>query len=187
MREAVAKENWAELDLERTPWNDTGFVGVQKSKNKFRARLQVPGDGRGGTIKRDQYHVPGLFNTAEEAAVALAIMKRDMKARNGGKVVIPEKHYKPRKSSGKKPLQPTQSPLVTAAACTGTYANGYCHWHAHPVLDVACSARGCLTAADAASVRCDTALSAAKTIVYVSPQTIYICVRRQLCVVYELH
>ena len=116
MREAVAKENWAELDLERTPWNYTGFVGVQKSKNKFRARLQVPGDGRGGTIKRDQYHVPGLFNTAEEAAVALAIMKRDMKARNGGKVVIPEKHYKPRKSSGKKPLQPTQSPPLLVQA-----------------------------------------------------------------------
>ena len=116
MREAVAKENWAELDLERTPWNDTGFVGVQKSKNKFRARLQVPGDGRGGTIKRDQYHVPGLFNTAEEAAVALAIMKRDMTARNGGKVVIPEKQYQPRKSGGNKPCNATSSPLLPVVA-----------------------------------------------------------------------
>ena len=50
MREAVAKENRAELMLERTAWNDSGFVNVQKIGNKFRARLQVPGDGRGGNL-----------------------------------------------------------------------------------------------------------------------------------------
>ena len=50
MREAVAKENRAELVLERTVWNNTGFVNVTKVGNKFQARLQVPGDGRGGVV-----------------------------------------------------------------------------------------------------------------------------------------
>ena len=45
MRERVAKENRAELVLERTVWTETGFVNVQKIGDKFRARLQVPGDG----------------------------------------------------------------------------------------------------------------------------------------------
>ena len=116
MREAVSKENVAELVPEQTPWNKTGFVGVQKAGSMFRARLQVPGDGRGGTTKRRQYHVPGLFNTAEEAAVALAIMKRDMMARNGGKVAVPEQQYKPRKSSGKKPCNATAAPLLPVVA-----------------------------------------------------------------------
>ena len=92
--------------LERTVWTEIGFVNVQKIGDKFRARLQVPGDGRGGTLKRNQYPVPGIFNTAEDAAVALAITKRDMKASNGSKLVIPPKQNKPRKLSGKKPLQP---------------------------------------------------------------------------------
>ena len=125
MRERAAKENRAELVLERTVWTEIGFVNVQKIREKFRARLQVPGDGRGGTLKRNQYPVPGIFNTAEDAAVALAITKRDMKASNGGKLVIPEKQNKPRKPSGKKPLQPAlaaqrvveaQMPLTTAMA-----------------------------------------------------------------------
>ena len=111
--------------LERTVWTETGFVNVQKIGDKFRARLQVPGDGRSGTLKRKQYPVPGIFNTAEDAAVALAITKRDMKASNGGKLVIPPKQNKPRKSGGKKPLQPVlaapqhveaQMPMATAMA-----------------------------------------------------------------------
>ena len=118
MREAVAKEKVAELVPEQTPWNKTGFVGVQKAGSMFRARLQVPGDGRGGTTKRKQYHVPGLFNTAEEAAVALEIFKRDIKERNGGKVVIPDKQYKPQKSTSKKPCNATAAPLLPVE-CSG--------------------------------------------------------------------
>ena len=125
MREAVAKENRAEFMLERTAWNDSGFVNVQKIGNKFRARLQVPGDGRGGNLKRRQYPVPGIFDTAEDAAVALAITIRDVKASNGGKLVAPPLQNKPRKPSGKKPLQPVlaapqhveaQMPMATAIA-----------------------------------------------------------------------
>ena len=32
IREAVAKENRADLQLERTPWGKTGFVNVQCSR-----------------------------------------------------------------------------------------------------------------------------------------------------------
>ena len=48
----------------------------------------------------------------------LEIFKQDMKARNDGKLVIPEKQYKPRKSSGNRPSQPTAAPLLPVAAPT---------------------------------------------------------------------
>ena len=38
-REAVAKENRAELELERTPWGKTGYVNVVEVKGKYQARL----------------------------------------------------------------------------------------------------------------------------------------------------
>ena len=97
MREAVAKENRADLQLERTPWGKTGFVNVVEVKGKYQARLQVPGDGRAGSLKRKQHALPGLFDTAEEAAVWLAVVKRDMKAHNNGKLVAPPKQDKPHK------------------------------------------------------------------------------------------
>ena len=62
--------------LKRNPYSDTGFVGVIKIKGKFQARLQVPGDGRGGSKKRKQHSLPGLFDTVEDAAVHLAAYKR---------------------------------------------------------------------------------------------------------------
>ena len=71
-REAVAKENRDDLQLERTPWGRTGFVNVVEVKGKYQARLQAPGDGRGGSMKRKQHALPGLFDTAEDAAVMLA-------------------------------------------------------------------------------------------------------------------
>ena len=79
MREAVRTENRENLELERTPWNNTGFVNVIKVKNKFQARLQVPGDGRGGERKRKQDALPGLFDTAEDAAISLAAYKKALK------------------------------------------------------------------------------------------------------------
>ena len=35
VREAVAKENRADLQLERTPWGKTGFVNVVEVKGKY--------------------------------------------------------------------------------------------------------------------------------------------------------
>ena len=125
IREAVAKENRADLQLERTPWGKTGFVNVVEVNGKYQARLQVPGDGRGGSVKRKQHPLPGLFDTAEEAAVWLAVVKRDMKAHHNGKLFAPPKIDKPHKPRAKPavpamaspvPLQPPQLPMATAVA-----------------------------------------------------------------------
>ena len=82
MRDLVASMSAAEraaLVLQKSPWSSTGFVNVIKVKNKFQARLQVPGDGRGGERKRKQDALPGLFDTAEEAAIHLAAFKKALK------------------------------------------------------------------------------------------------------------
>ena len=49
-----------ELKLERNPFSNTKFTNVIFLPNvcKYQARLQVPGDGRGGTAKRKQYPLP---------------------------------------------------------------------------------------------------------------------------------
>ena len=70
-RSAVAR---GELVLKRSVYSKTGFTNIITIKGKFQARLQVPGDGRGGTEKRKQYSLPGLFDTAEDAAIFLAAM-----------------------------------------------------------------------------------------------------------------
>ena len=38
-------------------------------------------DAERGQQKRKQYSLPGIFDTAEEAAELLAVIKRDMKAK----------------------------------------------------------------------------------------------------------
>ena len=48
LRAMIAAEDRSQLQLEQSPWNKTGFVGVIQVGNKYYARLQVPGDGRGG-------------------------------------------------------------------------------------------------------------------------------------------
>ena len=74
MRQLTANEDRSTLTLERNPLSNTGFTNVIMTKNcKFQARLQVPGEGRGGTRKRKQYSLPGTFDTAEDAAVYLAM------------------------------------------------------------------------------------------------------------------
>ena len=116
------------IDLEKSPWSNTGFTNVVKVKDLFQARLQVPGDGRGGSEKRKQYPLPGLFFTAEDAAIYLAMMKRGTKAANaqwrqaGPPADVRQAACKPR---SKQPLQPAatqpaaereplQSPMPTA-------------------------------------------------------------------------
>ena len=111
MRQLIAEENKEELELKRTPWSKTGFVNVIKIGGMFQARLQVPGDGRGGTRKRQQCPLPGLFETAEDAAVMLAKVEKMMKEKNGGKVVVPKKQNKPHKPRTKKATPAVASPL----------------------------------------------------------------------------
>ena len=133
IREAVAKENRADLQLERTPWGKTGFVNVVEVKGKYQARLQVPGDGRGGSVKRKQHPLPGLFDTAEEAAVWLAVVKRDMKAHHNGKLFAPPKIDKPHKPRAK-PRGSARNG-ITGAFAAASVANGHCSGRAHAASD----------------------------------------------------
>ena len=69
MREVLATEEVFEDELEKAPLSKTGYVGVIEVKGKYQARIQVPGDGRGGTKKRGQHSLPGLFDTPRDAAI----------------------------------------------------------------------------------------------------------------------
>ena len=109
VREAIMTEDRSKLDLKRSVWNDTGFVNVIKVGNKFQARLQVPGDGRGGTKKRRQHALPGLFDTAEDAAVMLAVIKRGFENDGDGKMHSP----------------PTAAPPALARRDAGTRNHAY--------------------------------------------------------------
>ena len=128
MRAALALQDRSQLVLERNPLSATGFVNVIKVKNgKFQARLQVKGEGRGGSLKRKQHSLPGLFDTAEDAAVVLAAIKRDMKDKNDGRIVIPPKFNKQHKPRSKKPAAPrlVHESEVTpgpATACATVFA-----------------------------------------------------------------
>ena len=91
MRVLVATENVANDELELAPLSKTGHVGVIEVGLKYQAYIQVPGDRRGGTKKRRQYSVPGLFNTAKEAAIIRASIIKGMKESNDGRVFAPPK------------------------------------------------------------------------------------------------
>ena len=122
MREQIALEDRDQLQLKRSHWNATGFVGVRKVGKKFQACLQVPGDGRGGSKKRRQHSLPGLFDTAEDAAVMLAVIERGFKNSGDGKIHSPpkqNKQHKPRVKPAKPAqpaLEPAQMPMATAMA-----------------------------------------------------------------------
>ena len=90
---------------------DRLFVNVVEVKGKYQARLQVPGDGRAGSLKRKQHALLGLFDTAEEAAVWLAVVKRDMKAHHNGKLFAPPKIDKPHKPRTKPAVPAMASPV----------------------------------------------------------------------------
>lgn len=106
MREAIAAEDRSQLQLERSTWSNTGFKNVIRVGQKFQARLQVPGDGRGGEKKRKQHSLPGLFDTAENAAVMLAVIKRGFRGEGDGKMHSPPKQNKAHKSRAK-PAKPS--------------------------------------------------------------------------------
>ena len=111
------------LVLERSTRSATGFVNIIKVGGKFQARLQVPGDGRGGERKRKQVPLPGLFDKAEDAAVLLASYKKGM--REAGLTAVEaaekmeplDKKHKPR--TPKQPAAaapPLPQPVTTTVA-----------------------------------------------------------------------
>ena len=123
VREQLAREDRSQLQLERSAWNETGFVGVSKVGKGYQARVNVPGDGRGGSKKRRQHSLPGPFDTAEDAAVARALVIKGFKESGDGKIHSPPKQnkkHKPRVQPAK-PAQPAlepamQMPVATAVA-----------------------------------------------------------------------
>ena len=128
MRALVATENVADDELELAPLSKTGHDGVMEVGLKYQARIQVPGDGRGGTKKRTrQYSVPGLFDTAKEAAIIRVLIIKGMKESNAGRLFVPpkqDKQHRPRtvKTQPAVPAaatpqpEPLQQPMATAVA-----------------------------------------------------------------------
>ena len=119
MRAALPTLDRDGLVLKRSPLSKTGFVNVIEVKGKYQARLQVPGDGRGGAKKRKQQALPGLFDTAEDAAVYLASFKQGIVA-NGwstgeaaAKIDPLDKKHKPRT-----PMKAASSSRAAAATAS---------------------------------------------------------------------
>jgi len=113
MRAALQTWDRDGLVLERSDKSKTGFTNVIEVKGKFQARLQVPGDGRGGSKKRKQVPLPGLFDDAEDAAVYLASYKKGFRDRGlsaaeaADKIEAQDKKHKPRQ-----PQQPAVPPTL---------------------------------------------------------------------------
>ena len=73
----MANEDTSTLVPQESRSSKTGYANVIEVKGgKFQARWQLPGEGRGGTRKRKQHSLPGLFDTALEAALYLAYVKK---------------------------------------------------------------------------------------------------------------
>ena len=126
MRAALAGCDRDELVLERTTKTTIGFVNVISVKGKFQARLQVPGQGRGGEKKRKQVPLPGLFDSAEDAAVHLASFKKGMReagmsaAEAAEKIPPLDKKHKPRTPNF--PKQPAAAAPLLPHPVTTTVA-----------------------------------------------------------------
>ena len=105
-------EDKSGLVLKLQPGSKTGYLGVIEVKGKFQGRLQIKGDGRGGVVKRRQVSVPGLWNTAKEAAEMLAILEKAGPENlwPGGIPPKQDKQHKPR-SERSRPLA-EHGPLV---------------------------------------------------------------------------
>ena len=110
-RKQIAQQDKSGLVLERSPYSSTGFKQVIKVGKQYQARLQVKGDGRGGSRKRKQHSLPGLFATAEQAAEFRAWIKQEYPSWevDGPPAQIEER--KPR-SKPAKPAQHAAMPLL---------------------------------------------------------------------------
>ena len=124
---ATESENITDDELQLAPMSKTGYVGVIEVGLKYQPHIQVPGEGKGGTKKRRQYSLPGLFDTAKEAAIIRAAVIKGMKESNSGRLFVPPKQDKQHKSRTVKtqpavpaaatpPPVPQQQPLATTVA-----------------------------------------------------------------------
>ena len=76
VRETMAKEDTSTLVPQESSRSKTGYTNIIEVGGKFQARWQLTGDGRGGKRKRKQCPLPGIFDTALEAATYLALVKK---------------------------------------------------------------------------------------------------------------
>jgi hypothetical protein len=99
VRRQVAAASKADLVVQESRGSRTGYTNVIEVRGKYQARLQVKGNGQ---RKRYQHPLPGLFDTALEAAQYLAMLKRDF---GPGGVPPLAKQIEQRKLRTKKPQQ----------------------------------------------------------------------------------
>ena len=83
IREGFAEQDQAGLKLETSWRSSTGYKNVVEVGGKYQTRIQVKGDGVGGTRKRRQHSLPGLFDTPLEAAQYLAVVKCEERRAGG--------------------------------------------------------------------------------------------------------
>ena len=152
VRAFVAAADRRGLELEPSDKSKTGFVNVIEVKGKFQARLQVPGDGRGCSKKRKQHPLAGVFDSAEEAAVNLALYKKALKEAGESVASPPKQNKKHTPRQEKQPTAPAAAlPPRSSGAFDGLGTAYSCDGRAHPVRHAACATCGCLAASDAAA------------------------------------
>ena len=140
-------------DIEKNPCSTTGYTNVIQIKGKHQARLQVPGDGRGGKRKRRQCSLPTTFEKAEDAALYLAWVKT-LPLTDWVDGMPPKlTDRKPRTKKPAKPVEPAQAAEPRAepsmpSAMTMPYG---C---ANQFSNATCAVPGRIAASDAAAWLC---------------------------------
>ena len=153
IRRMVAELDKRRFRLKKNPTSATGFVNVIKVKGKYQARLQVPGEGRGGQIKRKQCSLPTTFDEAE--------------ARGCGPILGVGREPRPfglgeREASQTHGAQAAHQAASTArsasrrcsAVCRGKNGTSHDHGRADQLSDAACAFPRRLAASDAATWLC---------------------------------
>ena len=126
--------------------SSTGFVNVIVVKGKFQARLQVPGDGRGGVKKRKQVPLPGLFDKAEDRRTIPGIIHKGLpRAGPVGRRSCGDADSSRQEAQAEDASPASSSRAATATACYNHSGNAVADADAMPAF------RGRIACPDAAS------------------------------------
>ena len=93
VRDKLASIDRSKVEPQRSVWSRTGYTNVIKVGKRYQARYQLPGDGRGGTKKRKQVPLPGLYL----ACLMRQRMRRIISPISSG--LWSRKDFRPRRSS----------------------------------------------------------------------------------------
>ena len=110
VRQLFATTDCSNLVPQESVRSQTGYTNVIEVGGKYQARLQVKGEGRGGERKRKQHSLPGLFDTALEAALYLAFVKQEIMDSVCDDDGVPLKQNILVKKRGEKPRAPECEP-----------------------------------------------------------------------------